>query len=414
MHFWVVGVLVLTLGTARAQPLRVTIECEQPGRTKACPAFLLGFVEANRAFLSSPRAVADVVLYANSTEVALVDRIHLRFVANVPGAPREIELDVDVDSRGDDDAQRAQLEPAFLRGMALFVAARFPKLVTVTLAAPEGEEATAKDTSPWDVSLELGGFGNYTERYQSYHGWGTARIAQIERQALASLSLFANGGLNRQPPLVVDGAEVSVDSSNWSIGGALKGAWLYSDSLSFGAAARVSRDDPKGQFRCAQNTYAGVEWDRYRADDPRGNRLALMYAVGYHVERYNLRNEIGETFAHYPAHTLTASAELRKDKVTLGLALSIGAELIHPMRRHHVTASPEIEWQIGDHVDLNVSFSITKRELPGPDESLIDPEDYAQLSRLAYAEPLAMNGMLSLRIHRDRTNGERNNRFDDL
>src|SRR5262245_4330193 len=107
---------LLVSRVAAAQPIRVAIECEEDGRTKACPAFLLGFVDANPVFLHSPRETAEVVVYANATEVALVDRMHLRFVGRLPGAPQVFELDVDLDSRADDDSQRGQLEPAFLRG----------------------------------------------------------------------------------------------------------------------------------------------------------------------------------------------------------------------------------------------------------------------------------------------------------
>src|SRR5688572_33176387 len=71
---------------ASAQPIRVAIVCEVTGRTKTCPAFLTGFVEQHPVLLASPRAAADVVLYAAATEVALIDRIHLRFVGRMPGA----------------------------------------------------------------------------------------------------------------------------------------------------------------------------------------------------------------------------------------------------------------------------------------------------------------------------------------
>src|SRR5688500_15033358 len=106
--------MCLLFGIAGAQadagaPVRVAIECEQIGRTKACPAFLLGFIDANKVLLASPRAGADVVVYATATQVALVDRMHLRFVGGMAGAPPVVELDVELDSRASDDEQRAQL-----------------------------------------------------------------------------------------------------------------------------------------------------------------------------------------------------------------------------------------------------------------------------------------------------------------
>ena len=94
--------------------------------------------------------------------------------------------------------------------------------------------------------------------------------------------------------------------------------------------------------------------------------------------------------------------------------MSAGGELLKPTRRHDLSASPYVEIQLGDRVDLSFSFSFTKRELPVPDESLIDPSDYTQLSRLSYAEPFSMNGSLDITIQWDRTNGARNDRFSDI
>lgn len=404
-----------TLYAAPAAPLRVSIECEDSGRTKACPAFLLGFLDRHKVLLQSPRASADVILYVTANEIALVDRLHLRFVSSVPGTPREIEFDVDIDTRADDDTQREQLEPAFLRGLALAVAARHPTAVTIAFAAPEGLDVATPDTSPWGLSLTLGGSGNRTERYKSFNGYAELEVSRLTRKVRAQAQIGASGSLNRQPELVTeDGTRVSLDTEQWGIYGGAEGAWLYSDCWSFGSAVRVGRDDPKGQYRYATGALVGVEWDKYAADDPRGNRLAILYYAGYKVERYNIRNEIGERFAQFPVHALIASGTLRKDKISIGLSLQANGEIIHPSRRHNLSASPYIEVQLGGHVDLNLSFSITKRALPAPDESLIDPADFEQLSRLSYAEPLSMSGSLNLTIHWDRTNGARNDRFSDI
>jgi hypothetical protein len=398
-----------------AAPLRVAIECESYGRTKACPAFLLGFLDTHKVLLQSPRASADVILYVTANEIALVDRLHLRFVGTVPGAPHVLEIDVDLDTRADDDTQRAQLEPAFLRGLALSVAARHPAAVTIEFAAPEGLEIATPDTTPWGVALALGGSGSRTERYKSFNAYSELEVSRLTPTLRIEASIGASGSLNRQPALITeDGTRVSLDTEQWGVGAGAEGAWLYSKCWSFGAASRISRDDPKGQFRYSSSTVAGVEWDRYAADDPRGNRLAVLYYAGYKVERYNIRNEIGERFAHYPVHGLIASGTLRRDKVSIGLSLSANSELLHPTRRHNLSASPYVEIQLGGHVDLNMSFSITKRELPAPDETQIDPADFEQLSRLSYAEPLSINGTLNLTIHWDRTNGARNDRFSDI
>ena len=407
--------LARTLHAAPAAPLRVAIECEDSGRTKACPAFLLGFLDTHKVLLASPRASADVIVYVNANEVALVDRIHLRFVSTVPGSPRELELDVDIDTRADDDTQRQQLEPAVLRGLALAVAARHPGSVAVTFTPPEGLEVAEPDTTPYGASLTLGGSGSRTERYKSFNGYVEIEVSRLTRTMRMQAQVGASGNLNRQPALVTeDGTRVSLDTEQWGIFSGAEGAWLYSKCWSFGAALRVGRDDPKGQYRYASGALAGVEWDKYAADDPRGNRLSLLYYAGYKVEGYNIRNELGERFAQFPVHGLVASGSLRKDKVTIGLSLQANGEILHPGRRHNLSASPYVEIQLGGHVDLNLSFSITKRELPAPDENQIDPADFEQLSRLSYAEPLSMNGSLNLTIHWDRTNGARNDRFSDI
>jgi len=52
-----------------------------------------------------------------ANEIAVVDRLHLRFVGTDPGAPRARD-DVASDTRADDEPSRA-VEPAFLRGLVL-------------------------------------------------------------------------------------------------------------------------------------------------------------------------------------------------------------------------------------------------------------------------------------------------------
>ena len=84
------------------------------------------------------------------------------------------------------------------------------------------------------------------------------------------------------------------------------------------------------------------------------------------------------------------------------------------MRRRTLTVSPQVAIKIGDHVDVGLTFSLTQRELPGPDMDALDPSDYAQLSRLSYAEPLSMNGSLQLTFHWDPTNGVRNDRIESI
>ena len=411
--------VVLALGQRAAaepaQPIRVAIQCEDYGRTKACSAFLVAMVEANKLFLSAPRADADVVLYANANEIALVDRIHLRFVGKIAGAPPVIELDIDLDTRVDDDAQRAQLEPGFLRGIALYVAARHPGAVTVALAAPDELAVKAPKTTPFGFAFELGSSGNYTENYQAYSGYVSGEVTRVTARDLASLSAYASGGIiacrrscSRTAPRSRSTARSGSSAVTSAPGTCTADAGVRARST------RVFRDDDKGQFRYNWKTRAGVEWDRFKADDPRGNRLSIMYLLGYVVERYNVRNDIGENFAQYPTHELIASGNVRKDKVNVGLSdhatrrdLASGpASHARGVAVHRVAARRSCRCQRG----------VLGREarLPGSDPTAIDPSDYAQLSRLSYADPLQINGYFNVRIHWDRTNGARNDRFTGL
>lgn len=406
------------VGRAHAQsaPIRVALECEDTGRTKVCPAFLLGFIDENKVLLSSPRAGADVVVYVTATEVALVDHVHLRFVGSIRGAPPVIELDADIDSRGTDDEQREQVQPAFSRGMALFVGARYPKAVTIAFAAPaEVAEEGAKAGSPFGLMIEIGGNGSYTKKYRSAAVNLNVLGRWITRKRRAFGGMFSNGGLNRQPPLVLDdGTRVSLDTQSWFIRAGAEYIELLDEHWSLGAGSYTNFEDPKAQYKFSNRSRAALEWDKFASDDPRGNRLAFFYHLGWVTERYRVRNELGESFATYPVHGINAIGSLRHDRLEFGLELETEVQLLHPNRRRVVTLSPHIGIKLGDHVDLGLSISLTQRQIPSPDEDAIDPSDYAQLSRLSYAEPLSISGSLSISLHWDPSNGVRNDRIESI
>ena len=390
-----------------AGPLRVAIECQDYSRTKACPAFLVGFVEASPLLLSSPRANAQVVLYVNAAPIANDDRLHLRFVGDVRGAPASIEVDVDLDTRGSDDAQRAQLEPAFLRGIALYVAVAHPQAVKIALEAPAGAAGPAPSTTPWGVSLDLNAFGSWSGPYKSGNGYGELGVARTLATSRLKASIGANGGLDRQPAV----SGVSFNTTRWGANAGGSYERHLNPSYSLELATSTWRDDPKGQFRYGWAGSFAVEWDRYPSDDPRGNQLAVAYGIGYRVEGYNFRNELGERFAHFPEHRLGAAASLRKDKVSYSLQLQVSGELLHPTRRYTLSGSPGIEVQLGDHVDLALSLSVVKRELP---EFEIPEDDPEAIGRAEYAQSLSMSAFANIRLHWDATNGVRNNRFTRL
>jgi hypothetical protein len=417
--YLVVMSLLLVFARAHADtgsPIRVAVECEVPGRTKACPAFLLGFIDENKVLLASPRAGADVLVYANATQFALVDRMHLRFVGRMEGAPPVVELDVELDTRGSDDEQRAQLLPAFLRGIALFVGARHPEAVAVTLSAPADVAKTgASAGSPWGLMVEIAGNGNYTKRYRSASGNLNIIGRWITRKRRALGGVFSNAGLNRQPPLTLDdGTVVSLDTNTWAIRPGAEFIELIDEHWSTGIGSYTSFEDPKGQFEYMNRTRAALEWDRYASDDPRGNRLGVFYSLGWVTERYRVRNELGESFATYPVHGLSAVGSMRFDTLSLALEMELEAQLLHPMRRRSLTVSPQIGLKVGDHVDIGLTFTLTQRELPAPDMDALDPSDYAQISRLSYAEPLSLAGSLNLTFHWDPTNGVRNDRIESI
>ncbi|MDX2094284.1 MAG: hypothetical protein SFX73_41020 [Kofleriaceae bacterium] len=420
-----VVVLVLALlvvgGPTRAEaqsrkpPIRVYVECAGEIRTKACPAFLQGFIDAHPVLAISPRAGADVLVFLTGNEVAQTDQYQLRFVGRLPGAPEVIEQTVNVDVRKTDDEQRALIQPVFLRGIALFVAARFPAAVTVQLGKPNDLAPAEAVGSPWGIGLFVNGNASHTGEYQSANSstdlvgrWLTARTRAL---ALASF----NAGLTRQPPLELDdGTIVPLDAHQWSFRAGSELVHLLSPRWSTGISSYTKFDDPRGQFEYSNRSRAAIEWDAFPSNDPRGNRLGIFYHLGWITERYNIRNELGEKFATYPVHGINAVGSFRHDKMELGISLESEIQVLHPNRRRNITASPFIDVQLGDHVALGINLTITQRALPAPDPNAIDPSDYQLLSRLSYAEPLSISGGISLEIRWDPTNGIRNNRLESI
>ena len=410
--------VVLASAPSRADdapaPIRVTIECEQLGRTKACPAFLRGLVDEYKVLLLSPRAGADVVVYASATQIALADRLHLRFVSHMASGPAPVEIDVELDTRASDDAQRAQLAPAFRRGVALFVAQRYPDAVDVTLSTP-ALTAKAPVLSPWGFEAGLSAQGSYTAQYKTAGGHLHLIGRYVKRNFRAFTLQMLEGGLNRQPPLTLDdGTQVSLDSEHWKYRFGAEAVYSWCDMWSFGVGSYTFFEDPKAQYAYNSRARAAIEWDMFPADDPRGNRLGVFYHLGWIAERYNIRNDIGERFAQYPSHGIDAVGSVRHDRMTFGLSLASDVQLNHPGRRLLLTASPFARFQIGNHVDLDLSFSITKRTFPPPDPNAIDLTDYQLVSRLSYAEPLSLTGSIGLTFHLDPTNGVRNDRIESI
>lgn len=393
-----------------SRALAVEIVCASPGRSQACPTALRQLVETTPLLRTAERGAADVTLTFTATAAGPIDRAVLRFTAGIKGAPGELEVPLEVDAAGDAAAQLAQVQPAFLRGIAVYVAARVPGSVTTVLTASADDgAATPAALTPWSVLLELGGDGSFTESYQSATGFGSVDLIREDTDSSWWFNVRGKIGYEDRPPLIVNGQEVSVDSDQYEVAGWLQYTRNLTPHWALGAILWWQHEDPAGQFRYYVKPAVGLEWDRYRADDPKGNRLAIAYNLGAELSGYNVRNVDGDKRARYPWHLLGAVASVRKDKVTFSFGVNVNAELLHPTHRYSLSASPGLKMQLGAHVDLTVRATVTKRELPGP---LLDEADFNQLVRASYADPLSTSLALSLSLHWDATNGVRNDRFD--
>ncbi|MBP9086423.1 MAG: hypothetical protein KBG15_09925 [Kofleriaceae bacterium] len=395
--------------------LGVSLQCEAWGRTKACPEFLLGFVDANPYLRQAPRSDASILMFVTTTSIGNDDHLHFRVIGTVASAANTVEFDTKLDTRATDDEVRSQLQPAFARGVALFVAAAHPAAVEFSFTAPpqnDGAATPAAALSPWDFRLSIDAYGNRSNRYSSTTTYQNISLARTTPTSINRLNLSGVYRVNKLPPLVIGDEVISLNTRAWSssIGGMtehqLTPHWAYAVRGSAGIA------DRRAQTRRNANAEAAIEWDHYPSNDPRGNQFAVAYGMGFAYERYNFINVLGERLAIYPRHSLGASGNFRRDRVQYALSANADAELLHPTRRYALTLEPSISWQVGSHIDLNVSVSVIKRAIPGPAD--VDETDADQLARAAYAEPLALSGSFGITVHWDRTNGARNNRFSTL
>ena len=409
---WRTGRTAYAEADTNSDELGITLQCEGWGRTKACPEFLFGFIDENPYVRQAPRSDAAIMMYVTTASVGNDDQLHFRLVGKVAGAPAAIELDTKLNTRGTDDDVRKQLQPAFARGIALFVAAGNPDAVEVSFASLSQKAGPKPTLSPWGAALNINGYGNRSGPYASLSTYTNISMARTTPQTIHRINLNTNYRVNKLPPLMIGDQVVSLNTRAW--GASINGlsehhicpVWSYAVRGSFGFNDRLA------PTRRAGNLEALVEWDKYPSNDPRGNQLAVAYGLGLSYERYNVLNVLGERTAVYPNHSLGAAGNFRKDLVQYNLSANATAELLHPTRRYSLSLEPSVSWQIGSHVDLNASFSVIKRAIPGPAE--VDETDPDLLARGAYAEPLELSGSFGVSIHWDRSNGARNNRFSSL
>lgn len=391
--------------------LRVSAECQSGGRTRAC-AFLRSFIDESAVLTYVPRSEAQVVVYVVATARTNDDEILLRFVSELPNAPRSFEVLQALSTRVSDDEQRAALEPAFLRGIAPFVTAVNPDAVTVTLAPPADAAEVQPQTTPWGVGVYAGGWGSWTEDYQDLSVWDGLYVYRVTTRSRFLAEASHSASLSQQPALVVDGTEVSLDSSSRTVGASTFYGYNLDERWTVGGVLRGGHEDPDGQYLGTARAHAALERNWFPSDDPRGNRLAATYILGAQADWYNHRNQLGQDEAAFPTHGLMVRGTVRVDTLSLSLQLGASSDLVRPGQRYVLSSSGSSDLKLGDHVDLSLNASLTKQAIPGP--ATIDTSSYEAITQNDYAEPLSVYGYLQLRLHWDHTNGQRNNRLDSL
>jgi hypothetical protein len=410
--------LVMPIAPARAEspggaaawaPVRIHLACQSVGRTRACPAFLRGFIDETPLLAPAPRARAQVLLHVNVTYLATEDLVHLRFTSSEAGMPASIEVVQPVDSRASDDDQRAALRPAFLRGVAAFVAAKVPSAVQVTLSPPDDAPRAAVHTTPWGFAVWAGAWGSFTGNYRAASGWGGVSLSRLTDRALLALALSGNRDVTRQPPLVVDGEPVSLDLDAYGVTARARAALELHPAWSVGLLARGGHQDVRGQYRLTGRAHVGLSRDWFPSDDPRGNALAVAYLVGYQYDRYNTVNTLDQRRARFASHGVLVQGTVRRDRLQYHLRASAMAQVSEPRTRYVLDLSPQLSTNLGDHVDLELSLGLTRQAVPGP--RAIDQDDFGAVTRASYAEPLRLQGSIAVRLYWDRTNPDRNNRF---
>ncbi len=394
-------------------PLRVAVECESGGRIDAC-THVRGLLDHQSVFAVGPRATSMVNIHIAVTTEANRDLVLLRFVGSVEGAPPSYEQQIGVDSRLPVEEQAEALAPGLWRGLSPFVAIVVPEALTVSYAAPESSREVGR-TTPWGFNTWTGGWGSWSEQYQSLNLWGGASVYRITNDNAFGFWGGTDRDIQRQPALQIDGQSVPISEDEYSVYG--MGTWSYNldkhrgdaQAWTIGLVARGGMDDPDGQYAGTARTHVGIERNWFPSNDPRGNRLAAAWLIGGQADWYNQVNSLGQREAIFPTHMLLAGGQIRVDTVELGVDLAAKAELLHPLRRYTLSADTWTDLKLGDHVDLNLSLGVTRQAIPGP--ASVDLGDYSTVTRLDYAEPLQIYSNVNLRLHWDNTNSARNNRF---
>ena len=396
-------------GPARTwSALRVSLDCEGEVRVNAC-TYVRGFLDGSELFLVVPRGQDQVRLIVGGTDDADDDLVMLRFVSQEPGLVAQHQIIQRVSSRAATDAQREVLERAFNRGVAVYLSAVNPEAVRVTLTVPEDATKQETPTSPWGASAWAGGWGSWTGGYRDLSLWGGASLYRTTNTSKFSVWGGSDLSVSRSPSLDVEGHTVSLSSDSWSGYGTLALERHLSDHWSTGLVLRGARENPEAQYAGTLKAHAGLSYDWFMADDPRGNRLSVTWIAGGQADAYNTTNQLGEDTARFPSHLLIAGGSVRTDHAEFSLDAGAGCQINHPLRRNILTLNGSADLTLGDHVDLGLYGAITRQAIPGPAE--IDTSSYEAVTQADYAEPLSLEGNINLNIHRSNSNGARNDRF---
>jgi hypothetical protein len=388
--------------------LRVYVDCERQIRVEACTR-VSGFVVESAVLRPAPRSDADVVVHISATAVATYDEVLLRFTSDGDAAPSSLETVQRVDTTATADAQWIQLEPAFLRGVAPYVMAVAPSAITVALEAPASGPAQPESTSPWDFSVRVGGWGNWSGDFSHVQTDGSLAISRTTERSRLTVAPGVSRQAAHQPPLVVGDEVVSLDSEAWDARLHVLGVHNLDEHWSVGTLVRAGAEDEEAQFEATARAHAGVEYNWFPADDARGNSLALSYLVGWQGDRYNQMNVLGETEAAFASHMVLLGGDIRKDHYKLGIDVSARAQLLDPGRRYVLDAGTWGSVVLGPHVDLSFGVGVTRQVIPGP--YLVDSRDFEAVTQADYAQPLSSWSRAQLTLHWDRTNAAQNNRF---
>ncbi len=404
----------LAVGPPHWTPLRIALDCQTEERVDGC-TYVRGMLDALKVVAVVPLSGAQAVLHLNATAEGNTDFVQMRVVSDpgsgISGVPASFEQEVEVDYRLPVDDQRARLDPALNRVLAPYLSVAVPGSVAVSLTAPEGSTTTPK-TSPWGFSVWAGGYGDWSQDYRDVSLWTGFALYRKTNHDEQEAWVNYQRDIELQPSLVLGSDEVALSSDSTSLEGGSTCSWNLSDHWSVGGNLGGGHDDPEGQYLGTGRVRAGVEYNLFPSNDPRGNALSLAWLLGAQADWYNATNTLGQDSAVFPTQALVGSGSVRVDTVSLTLELTARSQLYPFFQRYLFSGSLDTDLTLGDHVDFSITVDATEQAIPGPAD--IDTSSYEAVTRASYAQPLEIQGYFNLKFHWDNSNSARNNRFTSV